>query len=242
MNLYIYEFATFYYCFGIVMMVLVPLLSGNLFISHGKTLKGPNNESTNRYNFVTKRAFGLFYFIGIVGMLIDFAYFSAPTILKGSILIHLLKRLIECFIFKYSKHSKMHLIHFFVGISYYPFLIISLSREGGYGDLCFMLIFTFISILQCYCHYLLWKVRGDSYSPVAKIFPIPFSLVLCPHYSLEIVLYFLIMVWSGFRRLLLLNFLFTLINLGIGATNTGKWYMKYFKISKMQKLLIPFIY
>lgn len=255
---YLNGLCTLYYGVGIAMLLIIPLIGvggDNTIIKHGKTMD--RQVYDGYFGAVSKRLFSLFYLHGIVGMLVEGFVVGDISLIKIMVLLHLIRRFVECKTFEYSENSKMHPIHFLVGISYYPILVTSLSLEGGdgSGDVWFCGIFSIISAMQSYCHYLLWKIRKiDSssknakkdYSPLRKIYPTTFGIVLCPHYSLEIVLYLLVVMWSKSKRLLMLNLIFTALNLRSSASNTGKWYEKRFPTKnerqKYPKLLVPFLY
>ena len=175
-------------------------------------------------------------------------------------------------VFLFRKGSaKMHLFGYLIGMSFYvaaPWTIvvsssqwrcehfeISLSHqredEGDEVDVGFLvkgvvvsLLYVWSSVHQHWCHKILARLRdgraGDRYSiPVGDYF----EWVSCPHYFMEIVLYFSLLLWNDFELNSVLLFLFVVMNLGITARKTHQWYLDKFPedYPKHRKAIIPYV-
>jgi 3-oxo-5-alpha-steroid 4-dehydrogenase 3 / polyprenol reductase len=115
---------------------------------------------------VPKRIFWHFYAFGLVCIVLKEFVFPTPQTSLVTLLlaVQCLRRLCECFwVMPGGRDSKMHLIHYLIGITYYPVLLLSFS-SGNFASYSpktdwttwyFILLFISSSLVQFYCHWIL---------------------------------------------------------------------------------------
>lgn len=225
---------TLYYCIGIASILILWLAQKNCLLIHGKSL-----SSNEQPMFLVQKKFFLhFYIIGVfINALI---WMNNPTSLHLYFVITIYRRLMETFfVMRYSDVSKMHILHYFAGLTFYPCtgLLIN-NNDSPASGIIFFVSFILISWMQLDAHYRLSNLRrsGSHYQPI----PLdgPFKYVICPHYSLEILLYFLIL--SRIPSLQsALCFIFVTLNLSISAFFTKTWYLRLHNDKRWS--ILPFI-
>jgi 3-oxo-5-alpha-steroid 4-dehydrogenase 3 / polyprenol reductase len=100
--------------FVVTLLYLSPLRNSSL-INHGKLL---NDQNSSKWS-IRKRYFWHFYLIGAIANLLLLSIRpSMPLILFE---IHVIRRLVETLtIMPYSEHSRMHAVHYLLGVTFYP--------------------------------------------------------------------------------------------------------------------------
>jgi 3-oxo-5-alpha-steroid 4-dehydrogenase 3 len=161
---------------------------------------------------VHKGKFWHFYAFGLT-----YVYFFAFERLsfhwKTIFIVQLLRRLLESiFLFTYSPASKMHILHYFVGITYYPALVESAARAPGTLHWMRIGLFCLFSMVQHYAHLTLGKAsqkKGKRTHLNGGLF----KYVWCPHYTAEVLCY-----WTlSCSPLMVANAVFTTFNLVVTA-------------------------
>lgn len=122
-------------------LYFVILISGTLlsyFLVPSLVIHGHTNS------LLSKNLFFVFYLTGLV-------YLIANK--KCSLyMLHLFRRLIECYFFRY-KRSRMNILQFLLGISYY----IIMADHIMHYDLRFTMVFFLLNIGQSISHYFAFK-------------------------------------------------------------------------------------
>lgn len=180
--------------------------------------------------------------------------------------IQISRRLYESlFVSVYSTQSKINIIHYVFGHVFYllaalntilPILISDTHDKFAIDDLLDNLItsdrallfvlFIYASTYQNKCHNILANLRKDKsgrvisqqhYVPSGSLF----EYVSCPHFLLEIILYFFILVVQKFRFVNWnLTFLLVFTTQTINAIHEHKWYKrKYKEYPKIRKAIFP---
>ena len=105
-------------------------------------------------------------------------------------------------------------------------------------------VFLFASGLQHDCHQYLFSL---------KRYTVPdhplFSLVVCPHYTMECIIYLSLALLAAppgqfVNRTLLCSLFFVVVNLGVTAATTRRWYAEKFGQQAVQGRwrMIPWVY
>uniref|UniRef100_A0A1I8EMF5 Polyprenal reductase n=2 Tax=Wuchereria bancrofti TaxID=6293 RepID=A0A1I8EMF5_WUCBA len=237
----------------------------------GKFRKDHNFKTWLRMIEVPKRLFWIFYLIASIAVLfalIDIVInrklqYNDNLIpnLMGLLLYltHVLRRLYECLYVSIFSDSNMNILHFLLGITFYPFCVCSqlasftLLVEKTEINILTALFYTalaiavfIVQIKQHHCFALLAQLRLNSGVNANNAYAIPsgglFEHCLSPHYLLEIILYFLFALIYQLSTPMLLCFLFVTINQTIAALLNQNWYKRHFhKFFNNQKALIPYI-
>ncbi len=228
-----------YFIVGIVLILLLYIGFDDVFklLDHGKTLSNCNKDSY----FLSKNRFGDFYLLGFT--LNVFVLMMHPSKLLLIFQLHLLRRIIEThLLFQYSKNSSMHFLHYLVGLSFYP--MVSFVITTGVPKNIYILDFVAFAILSCLqfrTHQILYNLRNAN----RKHQPLPrvslFRFILCPHYVLEILLYFWLQYQLSLSNISILTSFFVFTNILISSIQTKKWYEIKFG-SDSRYLLVPFIF
>lgn len=193
---------------------------------------------------VSKRWFWHFYALGSICSAISLQfYWSFPSFL---LFIQCLRRLIESFtIMPGGKDSEMHLIHYLIGVTYYPALITAFSYSESKPNLMGLILFAVTSVVQSYTHYLLGKQRSSSlkYRPIDH--PL-FRFVHAPHYLTEFLIYLAIGICMPVSYFSVLNLGWIALMLGTSAKSSADFICKTgnYKSHKQfsRHLMFPFIY
>lgn len=176
------------------------------------------------------------------------------------------RRLYEClFVSVYSNYSKINILHYIFGHSFYMFAAISTLSPILYSqtsdkfkiyDLVdnllnkeraiLFVLFIYTSHHQYKCHTIFAKLRKDKtgrviteqhYVPTGGLF----EYVSCPHFMLEIVLYFIIISMQHFQ-IYYWNMIFMLVlsTQTINAITEHRWYKtKYKDYPKERRAIVP---
>ena len=145
----------------------------------------------------------------------------------------------------------MHAIGYVLGLLYYVCATLSLkssNEEKGERKADFFfasLLFFYANWKQYECHVLLRNARlqTDRRDQYAQIDSGLFSLVACPHYFFECVLYFSLCVILRFSKSSALMFLAVCGNLSVEAKNHLIWYRRRIKgFPRHRKAMVPYLY
>ncbi|KAI8966848.1 hypothetical protein F5Y11DRAFT_343217 [Daldinia sp. FL1419] len=147
--------------------------------------------------------------------------------------------------------SKMWIVHWLLGVSYYFFTGISIWIEGSRSiqssDRRFFTVETpsIRTILGVITFLTSWFMqhRCHNYLSQLKKYSLPeeglFRYLICPHYTCECALY-LSLAWIAapmgqmYNRTLICAVLFVAVNLGVTANGTKKWYSDKFGRERVQ--------
>lgn len=165
---------------------------------------------------------------------------------------HVTRRLMESLFVKVNKKkAQMHAIGYVLGLLYYVCATLSLkssNEEKGERKADFFfasLLFFYANWKQYECHVLLRNARlqTDRRDQYAQIDSGLFSLVACPHYFFECVLYFSLCVILRFSKSSALMFLAVCGNLSVEAKNHLIWYRHRIKgFPRHRKAMVPYLY
>lgn len=223
---------------------------------------------------ISKNWFFLFYLVGLClnSCLLageSFQISSFVHILVWLMQLHFLRRLGESIRWRYSDRSLMNLVHLVCGVVYYVslefliFLCLRLDQTGdrslGKNLIAYLVgwigIAGFVGgmVLQGAAHHELGSLKREKSGH--RGFPTSwlFSLVYCPHYLAEIIIYFsfLAIIFAACWPLHLVyclpplcNLAWVIVNLSISATIRRDWYRhnypREFYANSRRKAVIPF--
>ena len=202
-------------------------------LQHGRLTSNSKGESpsfqVHKGKFVHFYAFGLVYLYCLCS--------RAPSITwKVLLTLQLARRLLESiFLFAYSPSSKMHILHYFVGISYYPVLVECVARAPATLHWTRIVLFLLFSMVQSHAH---WTIGKASKTKEAREKRLPlncglFSVLCCPHYTAEVAIYWTLCC----SPLLAANALFTTLNLSVSAVQVQQKDTS----SRKKYAIIPFL-
>ena len=202
---------------------------------YGKTL-----SAHSLFLSVPKRQFVHFYIVGTIVNTI--ALFLKNNALLWLYQIQVSRRLGESlFVTRFSPSAQMHALHYFIGISYYiavPLTLYSIADETESLETwrsCFgVTIFLAANWVQFVCHKNLADLRplkapaetGVSYSIPRGFW---FGFVSCPHYTAEVVIYTALAATARCARPLIFLTVFVVIELSLSATTQHHWYKRKFR-------------
>jgi len=151
-----------------------------------------------------------------------------------------------------SATATMHLAHYLIGFGFYGGVVLAAWCEGaGYLGVWFpddslpvshgitplswfgplmivaVVVFGVAWVTQYRLHQILASLRNDPGS--AGKYSIPrgswFELVVCPHYLCDVLVYFALCLLTRFKnKALIYATVWTVVNLGIVAWETDRWY------------------
>jgi 3-oxo-5-alpha-steroid 4-dehydrogenase 3 len=218
--------------------------------THGKS-KVPSAHEPNPTKFlarftVPKSWFWHFYTVGLVVSAVKLhEAFSLPALL---LLVQCCRRLVESFtVMPGGKGSEMHMIHYFIGMSYYPILLLSLNsyQTSQYAVYC-VVGFAVASGLQFYCHCILGKERAKAQIQMRPITNPLFRFLHAPHYFAEFCIYFCLAALGSFPLLSVLNLMWIATMLGVSAYNSANWLCQAWKFKSHQAIcryiMFPFVF
>jgi 3-oxo-5-alpha-steroid 4-dehydrogenase 3 len=166
--------------------------------------------------------------------------------------IHVIRRAAECaFVERPAAGSEMHVLSYFLGVSYYMLLPVAPLAEceaaGGdeerRGDAAAVLrrllavaVYTWGSAHQHICHCILASLRplqgAVPYRAGPAAYRVPhgdwFACVTCPHYLAEVVLYASLLIAKPRDRTLSALLTWVTIGLAINARRAHRWYRATF--------------
>lgn len=171
------------------------------------------------------------------------------------------------FISVYASNSKINLIHYTFGHLFYmltalstltPILLSKTSNNYSFMAILdnllskhrafIFVLFIYASLHQHKCHNILANLRKDKTGHViTERHFVPsgglFEYVSCPHYLLEVILYFIILVGQRFENTYWnLAFLLVISTQTINAVTEHSWYKKEYKeYPKQRKAIFPYI-
>lgn len=204
---------------------------------------------------ISKHYFWHFYALGFLSCCI-FSLFpssnSHSRLVTTLLAIQCSRRLVECFtVMPGAEGSKMHLIHYLIGISYYPVLLLSFQYQNtsslpNTNTFFWLFLFGSASVLQFYCHLILGQERvriKGSHGPIDNFI---FKFIHTPHYTAELLIYTCICALQGFHPLGLLNLIWIIAILGISSFNSANWMCKTWNYKSNREfckyLFIPFLF
>lgn len=139
---------------------------------------------------ITKNCFASFYLAGIVSFLLT----SPKTAVASLYALHVLRRLAESLCLRYTRGSRMHVLHLLLGLSYYPMQMLRYSGYAVHSTLhCNVYLFALLNVAQSALHYTLFTHR-------VSIFYL--------HYLTEILIYLSIDRYNYLNLAWLLSFVF----------------------------------
>lgn len=222
--------------------------------SHGKAADKLDSTS----NWITsltvpKHFFWHFYALGFAASI---AYIAVIRDNLSAVLLSFqcFRRLVECFlVMPGAEGSRMHLIHYLIGISYYPVLLLTFYLQQNDQVIVYpqsiTLVFVGVSGFQCYCHWLLGSARRKCANQKHPHRPLQnglFKFIHTPHYFAELLIYSCIAAANHFHPLSLLNLLWIMTILGISSYNSAGWLCaqwKYRSHSDFCKyLMVPYLF
>ncbi|CAI6333826.1 unnamed protein product [Periconia digitata] len=167
------------------------------------------------------------------------------------------RRLLESRKYTSSSQSKMWVGHWVLGWLYYLSVNASIwvelepaNKLNYFGSKAFVIVPAILTAhyLQHTYHAYLYKLRQQNTGYQLPSHPL-FPNLVCPHYTCEIAIYTLQSFLTAPKGSLLnwtmvTGIIFVIVNLGVTADATKKWYAEKFGESKVQtrKRMIPFIW
>ncbi|KAM3718808.1 Polyprenol reductase [Dirofilaria immitis] len=278
----LYQICVVYWsaCIIVICVLGVLILSGigkseiiTGLVYFGKFRKDRNFRNWLQIIEVPKRLFWLFYLIAFISVLLALIHVAVDVQLgyNGNFILislglllyltHVSRRLYECVYISIFSDSNMNILHFLLGITFYPFCVCSqlssfVSDKKSEINFSFTLSVLFYTVLafavfiiqiqQHYCFVLLAQLRLRKGLNAQNTHAVPhgglFEYCLSPHYFLEIILYSLFTLIYQLSTPMLLCFLFVIINQTIAALLNQSWYRRHFRLySDNRKALIPYI-
>lgn len=219
-----------------------PLIGG--LISSFPTTYVPKSYFTHFYVFSTIISVGGAYRLETIAL---------PNLM---FMMHSLRRLWECINATKFSHSKMHVAGYVCGFAHYSlsYLCISMVPETKASQysvltctskLIGIVIFALANFYQSKCH----KILFDNKSRHGSQYHLPqgslFEYVCCPHYCMEIVIYFSFCLvcpryWSPYFMLM-----WVVSNLSVVSSQQFSWYQQHYPQQvreKRLKRLVPFVW
>ena len=225
-------------------LVLQTFFGPSAVFAHGKAARG-----LAKYHFwdkftISKQYFWHFYAVGCAASVLSLL--SAINAASFCLFFQCLRRLFECFfIMKGSSFSSMHLIHYLIGITYYPALLLSFQFANQHASPIYVCLFAFGSLLQFYCHCVLGQAREtlpDSHRPINNRL---FRFIHTPHYTAEIIIYSAIAGICRRHFMSQLNLLWVISLLSVSSYNSATWTQKQYNYKQRTDfarfLIIPMI-
>lgn len=162
--------------------------------------------------------------------------------------LHQARRCFESFYINEFGTSHMHLGHFIYGLFYYtslPILTLHYNEDTNKGLEWYhgiaLMVFTWASWHQHICHLILASLKREQLMTGQYSLPEGdlFKYLICPHYTMEILIYCSLFICSGLSNyFLLLPLISALLSLSIVARETRVWYMRNFKGFPSKKFAI----
>ena len=189
-NLLGFPLETVYVLAGLVAMLLLTYSPFSQLLKHGRSVKAANKDIF----YVSKNNFKYFYMIGVVCGLITILM-SKTDNLAILFMIHLLRRYFET-VHLFQSGTKMHILHLFIGITYYPIVWLVLSNPAPIDwslSLPLSVAFLALNYLQFECHLALSRNADKSKLPSST--RLLFYRVACPNFLCEVLLYLVVAMW-----------------------------------------------
>ncbi|KAJ2235975.1 hypothetical protein IWW45_002161 [Coemansia sp. RSA 485] len=176
-------------------------------------------------------------------------------------IIHVALRLKETVRDQPKTDARMHIGQYGVGIIYYivtPLAVVAdaycvpgWTMPPVWAALAGIALYIYASVHQWRCHHILYRLRSRAMvrQSIEHKYVVPdgdlFSLVSCPHFLCEIVIYVSIWTAAGFQATTLVwTICWTVVNLGITARETQQWYRQKFgpEYPQGRKALVPYVW
>lgn len=251
-----------YFCAGILSSLISYFAQkyfgpSKLFL-HGKAAETQRITNALKGNWigwierltVSKHLFWHFYASGFLLSVLYLIFFD-KSIAACFLAIQCLRRLFECFlVMPGGKDSQMHLIHYLIGLSYYPVLLVSFVLQSNTNTelIYWIILFVVASGLQFYCHLILGQERSKSQTS-KKHRPLNhpiFKLIHTPHYFSELLIYTSMAGLNNFQPLSLMNLFWIITILGVSAKNSADWLIEQWGYKShgdfCKYLMIPFLF
>ncbi|QLG73858.1 hypothetical protein HG535_0F03690 [Zygotorulaspora mrakii] len=205
------------------------------FLQYGKTLSARAEERDGRlislsglvYLTMPKSSFSHFYYLSSALSIITLTTYPRSS-LTWLILLHSLRRLYETkYVSKYAAHSRMNWSHYVVGLWFYASLHLILNAKLASNSIpvslnpVATLIFLMASIEQYKNHHILSNLTKYSLPEKGM-----FTIVCCPHYLDEILIYVSLVVYN---REFAWPLIWVALTLTTSALETQKYYNAKFK-------------
>lgn len=213
------------------------------FLRYGKTFTSYSKGNRNLWDTiksfsVPKSFFGHFYIISSTLATVNVLLYPG-ALLAWLIFFHSLRRLYESYyISKYTMKSRMNWSHYAVGIWFYTQLnfLVWLHLQKGESQNSHY-IMAAIMLLASWDQFQNHKTLAEliKYSlPTVRLF----SIICCPHYLDEIIIYATLTVY-GYEFVLPL--IWVIASLSVSAVETSKYYKQKFRNETVPKYaIIPF--
>jgi hypothetical protein len=229
------------------------LLRKSPIFTHGKASSTVPASSCIERLLLPKRFFWHFYLLGVAlsASALATLSFNLPTLL---LFVQCSRRLSECFTIlpgAASSASRMHLIHYLIGLSYYPVLLASYWLIGEVHLSKFELYtwtatFLAASVLQFHVHRVLGRERarlppGKPHRPIKNRL---FQFIHTPHYTAEVLIYLALAGCCRWHPLALINVLWVLVMLTVSSYNSACWMKEQWQLKSLAMvstyLVVPF--
>lgn len=231
------------------------LFGPSTLFSHGKAATFPPVNNHNHWITkltVSKHLFWHFYAFGLLSSIAYNCFRVSKSIPAILLAVQCFRRMLESFwVMPGARGSQMHLIHYLIGISYYPVLLLSFHFQGFYKSKFYypwIALFIVTSGFQCYCHWILGSsrrnlVKRGAHRPLNNFI---FKYIHTPHYLAELLIYTSIAGLFRFSHLSLLNLIWIISILGVSAKNSADWLCETWKYKSYKEfckyLMIPFLF
>lgn len=181
---------------------------------------------------------------------------SSILLVLGLLCLQVLRRLYECVYINQPSKSTMNLTHYIVGFAHYfctgtgvlceaPGFSpgISTSSTFSFSTVLLVLVFLWAWYQQLVAHKTFAALKIASPTKHSVPYGGMFQLVSCPHYTMEIVMYGVIMLLLGLQHhTAVLVCVWVTINQLIAGTMSHQWYRNTFRdYPEERKAIIPYI-
>lgn len=216
-------------------------------------LKNENGVKKHILFDIPKSYFLHFYIVGLLVNIPLFFFYGLSSVLCIMLIHHTSQRLYECiFTHKFGPNSRISIIHYLIGIFYYPFAGLTIIIDNIYGHETIPRISYYISIglflfasrMQHNAHLILAKADRKK----DENYPIPngywaFDYFSCPNYIAEILVYIAFLIISNRTSCFMSMTIWVIANQSITALLAHRWYRQHYgeTYPSQRAALIPFI-
>ena len=247
---------------GIVFADSVPVLR-NRFIQYGKTRAAVRVRSSNAWLqildifaevTIPKTWFCHFYTLCILSCFASMTFyrqFETKSLLPWTlVLLQSTRRVTEELAWPSTNQSQMWAGHYIVGLLFYVCVSWSTvctalhAPSMSVNMVAAIILFVGASIWQTQLHRHLATLKSATPSTYSIPSSKSFKVLLTPHYTAEILIYFAVTAAADFRNdLLTLALIWTIINLSISAKQTKAWAeQRWGNQWRPRWNIIPFVY
>ncbi|CAF3700778.1 unnamed protein product [Rotaria socialis] len=201
--------------------------------------------------YIPKSYYIHFYIIGLIINIVLFISHLSYFLLFIPLILHIYRRLYECF-YVHKFNSKMNFLYYFCGSIHYPCfgLTIIIDYQYSYTNITFinyfaaLILFSSTSYIQYNVHFVLANLKRSQ----NEIYPIPyghwiFDYLSCPNYIAEIFIYCSFLIASHRTSAMAALFIWVFVHQSLSALLNHQWYRRYYR--ELYPLgrcaLIPFI-